>query len=137
MGPILIIEDDEDDRFFIRNAIKQCGITNDYRFFDNGKQALDYLIITSEQPFLILCDINMPVMNGIQLSRTINANDYLRKKSIPFIFLTTTDSPIQVKEAYELTVQGFFKKPPSIEELTTIIKGIYIYWANCLHPNNV
>lgn len=76
-------------------------------------------------------------MNGIQLSRVINADDYLRKKSIPFIFLSTSDSPIQVNEAYELTVQGFFKKPHSVEELTTIIKGIYIYWANCLHPNNV
>ncbi|WP_207515375.1 response regulator [Longitalea luteola] len=133
-GPILIVEDDEDDRFFITNAIRKCGIQNELKYFDNGQQALDYLMDTSDKPFIILCDINMPVMDGIELGRKINGNDYLRKKSIPFIFLTTTDNPRHIEDAYKFTVQGFFKKPDDCQQLQEIIQQIFGYWTRCLYP---
>ena len=134
-GPIIIIEDDEDDRVFIASAIKQCGLENELKFFDNGKPALEYLYATTDRPFLIFCDINMPVMNGLELRRRINDDVFLRRKSIPFVFLTTTDNRQHVEEAYDLTIQGFFKKPNNLEELRHVTQEIVGYWLKCLHPN--
>ena len=62
---VLLVEDDEDDQYLIKEAVQALGLPNEVRFFSNGQLALDYLEITAEQPFIILCDINMPIMNGL------------------------------------------------------------------------
>jgi CheY-like chemotaxis protein len=134
-GPIIIVEDDLDDQEFITMALKSAGVKNSHTIFINGKLALDYLLVTEEKPFIIVCDINMPVMNGFELRQKINENAYLRQKSIPFIFLTTSDSHNEVVYAYELTIQGFFKKPGSLDELTNTMKEVVGYWRKCRHPN--
>ena len=59
------------------------------------------------------------------------------KKSIPFIFLTTTAMPHQVELAYELTVQGFFEKPDSMKEMEVTFGQMLDYWRKCIHPNMI
>ncbi len=135
-GPIILIDDDKDECDLIQEALRQLGIANKLVCFSNGKEAYDYLLSTEEQPFLIISDINMPVMNGIELRKQINENQELKRKSVPFIFLTTTASPAAVKEAYEMSVQGFFEKGSSIEEIKTQLSEMYNYWQKCRHPNN-
>lgn len=66
----------------------------------------------------------------------IDDNEYLRKKSIPFVFIATSDMQKEVNEAYELTIQGYFKKPSSPEELKTLLGNVITYWSLCRHPNN-
>lgn len=135
-GPIISIEDDADDQFLIKSVIEELDITNELLFFSNGVEALLYLETTRDQPFLIICDINMPVMNGLELRERIDKNEYLRKKSIPFVFLSTADNPLVIETAYDSTIQGFFKKENSFEDLKTRIRVIYDYWSYCLHPNH-
>jgi len=135
-GPIISIEDDFDDQFLIRSVVEELQIPNPLIFFSNGLEALLYLETTKEQPFVILCDINMPVMNGMELRDRIEENEFLRKKSIPFIFLSTADNPHIIAKAYDSTIQGFFKKENSFEDLKGRIKIIFDYWQSCLHPNN-
>jgi CheY-like chemotaxis protein len=135
-GPIICIEDDLDDQFLIRSAMQELDIPNKLIFFGNGLEALLFLETTQEQPFLIICDINMPVMNGLELRERIDQNEYLRRKAIPFIFLSTADNPQIIKEAYDSTIQGFFKKENSFNELRNRFKIILDYWRYCLHPNN-
>ncbi|MCE7064849.1 response regulator [Dyadobacter sp. CY326] len=135
-GPIISIEDDFDDQFLIRSVVEELQIPNPLIFFTNGLEALLYLETATEQPFVILCDINMPVMNGLELRNRIEENEYLRKKSIPFIFLSTADNPHIISTAYESTIQGFFKKENSFDDLKKRIKIIFEYWQSCLHPNN-
>jgi len=135
-GPIISIEDDFDDQFLIKSILDELGISNQLIFFTNGLDALLYLETTQEQPFIILCDINMPIMNGLELRQRIEQNEYLRKKSIPFIFLSTADNPQIITTAYELTIQGFFKKENSFADLRKRIKICFEYWQSCLHPNN-
>ena len=77
-GPILLIEDDEDDQLLISQAIHRLALANPVHIFHNGQEALAYLEATKEQPFLILCDINMPLLNGLELRAEINQNEYLR-----------------------------------------------------------
>lgn len=135
-GPIIIIEDDVDDQDIICEILRELNVRNEVKVFENGLKALEYLRRTEEQPFLILCDINMPQVNGIQVRDEINNDEYLKNKSIPFIFLTTTANRQTIKAAYCLSVQGFFQKPSSLIEMKSTLKEIVDYWKNCKHPNS-
>lgn len=134
-GPIILIDDDEDDQFLVRSVLEELGILNRLIIFGNGLDALNYLKETTDRPFLIFCDVNMPVMNGLELRKNIDENEYLKKKSIPFVFLSTSGSSEIVRLAYSATIQGFFKKESSFKKYKDQIKLILDYWAYCLHPN--
>jgi len=135
-GPIILVEDDPNDLDVLSAALADNGVQNKIMCFDSAQNALDYLLVTTDKPFVILCDIRMPGMNGLEFRNTINENDFLRKKSIPFIFLTVAASQEIVDEAYDLTVQGFLKKPTNFEDLKKKLDCIVSYWASCLHPNS-
>ncbi|MEJ7682902.1 MAG: response regulator [Segetibacter sp.] len=134
-GLILLIEDDADDQEIIIDALETMGVQNEIKTFDNGQKALDFLKIMDKQPFIIISDVNLPVMNGLQLKSEIQNNESLRAKSIPFIFLTTSGDKKAVEEAYLLQVQGFFVKEITYEGINKQLRGIIDYWKNCKHPN--
>ncbi|WP_428667684.1 response regulator [Runella sp.] len=136
IGPIISVEDDTDDQYLISQIIGSLDLPNELIFFPNGKTALHYLETTAEQPFLILCDINMPVMNGIELRDHINKSEFLRRKSIPFVFLTTAANAQLIRIAYDAAVQGFYKKATSYAKFQQQLKLIIEYWQSCLHPNS-
>lgn len=135
-GPIVIVEDDPDDQDIYTEIIKELGIPNVIRFFDNGRPALAYLLTTAEQPFIILSDINMPQMNGLELKEKIQQDDYLRQKGIPFVFVSTNASPGAVRKAHVLSVQGYFEKPFSIGKFKSMLRILFDYWELCKHINN-
>jgi CheY-like chemotaxis protein len=136
-GPIIIVEDDPDDQELIESAIRNGGIANKILFFADGETAFAYLKAAPEQPFLILSDVNMPRLNGIEFKRKIDEDSKLREKSIPFVFFTTSTNQESVTEAYtKMTVQGFFTKSYSLEELNSTIKLIMDYWKICRHPHS-
>ncbi|HEY3430584.1 MAG TPA: response regulator [Cyclobacteriaceae bacterium] len=137
-GPIVLVDDDEDDHEIFAEAFRSIGIDDSLiRSFYTCSQALQYLEATSEKPFIIICDLNLPLMNGLEFRRKINENEYLRRKSIPFVFLSTATQPTHVTEAYDLTVQGFFVKPASFNTIQKSFRLIFEYWNDCIHPNSV
>ena len=87
--PIVIVDDDTDDHFIFREIAQKLKLTNEVKYFRTGPEVLHYLRTTTDCPFIIFCDINMPQMDGLALRREINSEEYLRKKSIPFVFFTT------------------------------------------------
>ena len=134
--PIIIVEDDVDDRDIIEDVLKELNIPNPTVFFKRCKEAFEYLMTHGNQPFIILCDINMPDQSGIEFKRQIDSDLILRQKSIPFVFFSTSAEKKYVTQAYsELTVQGFFKKANSYEETKEIVRVILEYWKICKHPN--
>jgi CheY-like chemotaxis protein len=135
-GPIIIVEDDKDDQEVYEESIKALGITNEIRFFNGGQPMLEYLINTEEQPFIILSDINMPGMTGLELKKYIHGDPFLRTKGIPFVFISTNASKMSVRHAHALSVQGFFEKPSNMEGVKQMLKNIFEYWALCRHINN-
>jgi CheY-like chemotaxis protein len=135
--PIVIVEDDADDQYFIKTICEKMGVSSELLFFNDGLSALRYLESTASKTFLILCDINMPVMNGLELRRRIQEDVHLRKKSIPFVFLSTAARPKEVEEAYDLTVQGFFVKGAQLSEMEESLELILRYWLECKHPNSL
>jgi CheY-like chemotaxis protein len=136
LGPIILIDDDNDDQDLFTELSRELMPDNLIHNFYNGLQALEYLRITDEKPFIIFCDMNMPGMNGLELLEIINKDYFLKSKSIPFIFFTTSAEPKAVQRSYDLGVQGFFKKPESIHRLREIMKLSFDFWRNCIHPKN-
>src|SRR5690349_8357722 len=136
-GPIVIIEDDEDDQEFYANTLQGLNIENDIIYFSSAEDAFKFLQGTEEKPFLIICDINLPGMSGIEFKRKVIETPYLRQKSIPFVFLTTSSDKHAVVLAYEMMVQGYFVKPNSVSELTDLLDQIIRYWKICKHPTTL
>ncbi len=134
-GPILLIEDQENDIEVIKAALIDLGIRNGVVAYTTAEDALNYLNVTSDQPFVILSDIRMPGMNGLEFRKVINTTPFLRRKAIPFVFLTAYVTPQIVNEAYDLDVQGFYRKENNYEALKEQLLSICIYWQRCLHPN--
>lgn len=134
--PIIVVDDDLDDCELIQSAFSDIGIANEIIFFANGAEALAYLKSTQEPTFLIFSDVNMPCMNGLQLKEEINKDSYLRRFSIPFVFLSTSNTAREVEAAYDLLAQGYFKKPNSYKEIKAILKMVTDYWNTCKHPKS-
>ncbi len=134
-GPIVVIEDDEDDQMLLMDVFKELNYRNEILFFGDGEQALDYLTHTPVQPFIIVSDINMPRLNGMELRKKINNNEELRMKCIPYLFFTTGAEQQYVIDAYSHSVQGFFIKPAGYAQLREMIKMIVDYWQHCTSPN--
>jgi CheY-like chemotaxis protein len=136
-GAIVLVDDDPDDHHIIQHVLSELEYPNQLISFTESEKAYLYLAShLQEQPFIILCDINMPRMNGIELKRKIDSNPELRKKSIPFVYLSTAASPKTISEAFELNVQGFFIKPYDVKRIRATLKLIVDYWSECKHPNN-
>lgn len=137
VGPIIIIEDDMDDQQMLGDVFKDLKIKNEIIFFGDGQSALEFLIDTEIEPFIIFSDINMPRLTGSELREKIHNNEDLRVKSIPYLFFTTSAEQKAVIEAYSKSIQGFFIKPNSYESLKRIVKVIIDYWQECVSPDYV
>ena len=137
-GPIILIEDDADDASVFEDLMATINPPNKLIWFSDALKALDYLQESVMAPFIIVCDINMPKCNGIRLKGIIDENPSLRKKSIPFIFYSTSSNQPLVDEAYtQLTVQGFFKKENSYEAMKQMLEKIFDYWKLSLRPDGL
>jgi CheY-like chemotaxis protein len=135
-NPILIVEDDEDDCELIQIALTELGLQNEQKCFRNGTEALAYLKNSRISTFLILSDVNMPLLNGLEFKAEINRDEKLKKQSIPFVFLSTSSSQKEIEIAYDMSVQGFFKKPNSFNEIKNILHTVTSYWNVARHPNS-
>jgi DNA-binding NtrC family response regulator len=134
-GPIVIIEDDEDDRVFYNQIFKKLNYKNEIIYFHDGEEAFKHLISTSLEPFIIISDINMPKLNGLELRDKVHNNEDLKLKCIPYLFFTTSAEQAHVIEAYSKSIQGFFIKPNTLDGLEKIVKRIIEYWQDCVSPN--
>lgn len=135
-GSIIIIEDDEDDQYFLEKVFTELGYTNQRIYFPNGVAAIDHLHTTSDRPFLILSDINLPILNGLELRAKLANDAALSLRCIPYIYFTTILNHQTVIDAYSVSAQGFFVKPADLGEIKEIIKTIVDYWKKCAAPNS-
>lgn len=133
-GEIIIIEDDQDDRDFLKDIFNEIELQNKIVFFEDPTQVVDYLMQSNVSPFLLLCDINMPKIDGFELRRRILNEVDLQQKFIPFIFLTTSESPENIQRAFTLSANGYFKKESDFRILKNVIENIVLYWKNSKKP---
>jgi CheY-like chemotaxis protein len=133
--PIVVIEDDADDQDLLATVFTKLNYPNEILFFNDGQDALDYLNNNNHiTPFLILSDINLPKLNGFALREKIRMDAELQVKCIPYLFFSTSSSQKSVRHAYSLSIQGFFIKQNTMQELEKTITVIMEYWQRCISP---
>jgi CheY-like chemotaxis protein len=134
-GPIIIIEDDRDDQELLEETFSTLNYPNPVIFFTNGNEALEYLLGANTPPVLIISDINMPTISGLEIKEKINSNTKLQRLQIPYVFFTTSAQRATVVEAYSVSDQGFFTKPNTMRDFQNTITTIVEYWLGCYTPS--
>ncbi len=129
---IIITEDDDGHALLINKNLKRSGIGNEIIHFKNGKEVLDFLFQRGDGqhrkkgvPYLMLLDINMPEIDGIEVLKQIKQDDELKK--IPTIMVTTTDNPIEVEKCYELGCNVYITKPVDYDKFIDAIKRLGLF----------
>lgn len=132
-GPIIVVDDDPDDQYLYEVTLSKFRLDNKVIVLNNGAEALRYFSSSDEEPFLILCDINMPVMNGLQLRQAMcePTTALSCKKSTPFIFMSTSARTVDIEKAAGLYTHGFFQKETSLDRHEKTLRMIIEYWSNC------
>jgi CheY-like chemotaxis protein len=133
-APLYIVVDDQDDQDIIKDIWKELNYDNALLFFGSGEDVLHHMKTDSTVPFLILCDVNIPRMNGFELKKRLYEDDSLFYKSIPFVFWSTQASPEQIQKSYDLGGNGFFIKDNSYQGLKTSLTEIMQYWLKSKVP---
>ncbi|PCI27966.1 two-component system response regulator [Candidatus Kaiserbacteria bacterium] len=124
-NPILVVEDNEDDYEVLQRSFKKAGFERPVVHVVNGEKALDYLyneIDASIRPGLVLLDINMPGIGGLEVLQKIKTNAKL--KSIPVVMLTTSDSSLDINKCYKLGANGYIAKPVDFEKFIEAMKSV-------------
>jgi len=136
MRPILLVEDDEVDTMTVKRSLKDLHVHNSLITVSNGEEALDYLRDEQYQrPCIILLDINMPKMNGIEFLTVAKNDDKLKK--IPVIVLTTSKEEQDKLDSFELGVAGYMIKPCTYEKFLELLRTINGYWTVSELPNGI
>lgn len=131
---LLVVEDDDGHSELIQECFEQSGITNELLRFRDGQAAWDFLSGQGAGPhidpsgrYLLLLDIRMPRMNGVEVLKRVKSSDTLKK--IPVIMLTTTDDPAEIEECYHLGCSSYVTKPIDFQRFTEVLTRIGLFLA--------
>ncbi|MBN2090279.1 response regulator [candidate division KSB1 bacterium] len=126
--PILLVEDDQIDIMTVKRALKKINVANQVTSVVNGEDALHVLRDTEAlKPAIILLDLNMPRMNGIEFLKIIKNDKNLCR--IPVVVLTTSQEEQDKRWCFNLGVAGYMLKPVDYEEFIEIIRVIDLCWT--------
>ena len=132
---ILLVEDNLDDITITKKALKQANLINTLHVVRDGQEALDFLQhrgayqdpATSPRPGLILLDINLPKLNGMDVLKQIKGDPALRR--IPVVMLTVSKRDEDVVRSYDNGCNSFTQKPVEFERFVELVKQIGLYWG--------
>ncbi len=126
--PILLVEDDKVDAMAVQRAVKELKISNPLHVAGDGEQALEFLRQPDTiEPCLILLDINMPRMNGIEFLKVIKQDEKLRL--IPVVVLTTSKEDRDKFDSFNLGVAGYMLKPADYLKFVELVRTVDCYWT--------
>jgi CheY-like chemotaxis protein len=126
--PVLLVEDDDVDAMTVKRAFKDLNVTNPLIHSVNGEVALRYLQDqNNEKPCVILLDLNMPKMNGMEFLKVAKADEEL--KQIPVVVLTTSNEECDIIESFKRSVGGYIVKPVDYKNFVEAIRTVNLYWT--------
>lgn len=132
--PVFIVDDDIEERDIIIEILEELNVQNPILFFETGHAVLEHIENDPTNPFMIICDVNLPQMDGYTLRQKFTDENSLHYKSIPFIFWSTTASNDQIKKAYDYGAHGFFFKGHTYAEIKESLSTIFNYWMSSKSP---
>jgi CheY-like chemotaxis protein len=126
--PILLVEDDQVDTMTVMRALKEIHVTNPLVHLENGEDAVNYLRDSQkEKPCIILLDLNMPIMNGIEFLQVVKNDSKVR--CIPVVVLTTSEEQQDKVSSFNLGVAGYMAKPVDYRQFVEVMRSIDAYWT--------
>jgi two-component system response regulator len=139
-GKILIIDDSPDDVTLTLRALRKNNITNPVDIATDGEEALRYLFLSDESsagrpdalPALVLLDLNMPKVSGLEVLRTIRSDP--RTKYLPVVVLTTSTEERDIASTYDLGANSFVRKPVAFDEFLDAVRLLGMYWLLVNRP---
>jgi CheY-like chemotaxis protein len=131
---ILLVEDNEDDVFLMRRALKAAGIVNPLHVVEDGQQAIDYLNNAGNyknagehpRPTVVFLDLKLPEMMGLDVLAWIRSQAFLDDMVV--VVLTSSNEPSDIKEAYARGANSYIVKPPTADQLLEMAKAFKWYW---------
>jgi CheY-like chemotaxis protein len=138
---ILLVEDNPSDADLTRRALSKGHISNDLVVAEDGQDALDYLRgegayfgrAVSETPSVILLDLKLPKVSGLDVLRVVRADARLRR--IPVVILTSSKEEEDASTGYDLGVNSYVRKPVDFKEFQEAIASLGLYWLILNEPN--
>ena len=131
---IVMIEDDEGHARLIEKNIRRAGVSNEIKAFSDGTSALDFLLgadrtgaVRKGDALLILLDLNLPDMTGIDILKAVKANPHIR--ATPIVVLTTTDDQREIERCYELGASVYVVKPVNYENFANAIRQLGLFFS--------
>jgi two-component system response regulator len=131
---ILLVEDNPDDEVLTLRALKKANVANRIEVVRDGAEALDFVFgagsyaarDTSDMPQLILLDLKLPKVSGLQVLERIRSDE--RTKRIPVVILTSSTEEVDIKSGYDLHVNSFVSKPVNFQEFSEVVQRLGMYW---------
>ena len=131
---IVMIEDDEGHARLIEKNIRRAGVNNEIVPFRDGTGAISYLfgadgtaLVNRGKPLLILLDLNLPDMTGIDILKRVKENEHLKR--IPVVVLTTTDDKTEIQRCYDLGCNVYITKPVNYENFAVAIRQLGLFFS--------
>jgi CheY-like chemotaxis protein len=131
---IVMVEDDEGHARLIEKNIRRAGVNNRITPFANGTEACNYLFGADgsgtgnrTKPMLVLLDLNLPDMTGVDILKRIKTNDHLKR--VPVVVLTTTDDAVEIQRCYDLGCNVYITKPVNYENFANAIRQLGLFFS--------
>lgn len=131
---IVMIEDDEGHARLIEKNVRRAGVSNDIVAFTNGTSALDYILgpdmsgaVSAERYLLILLDLNLPDMSGMEILQKIKENPFTKR--LPVVILTTTDDEMEIQRCYDLGANVYITKPVDYDGFANAIRQLGLFFS--------
>lgn len=137
---ILLVEDNVNDAELTIRALRKKNLTNQLVHLRDGAEALEYIFATGQyagrdvlkSPKVILLDLKMPKVNGIEVLTKVRADE--RTSKIPVVILTSSKEDPDIKECYRLGVNSYIVKPVDFDNFTQAVSELGFYWLILNHP---
>jgi two-component system response regulator len=131
---ILLVEDNQEDAELTIRALKKQNLANSLIHLQDGEEALNYLFSTEagHLPKLVLLDLKMPKVDGIEVLRKIKADEL--RKVIPVVLLTSSREERDIAESYKLGVNAYIVKPVEFDKLVSAVSDIGLFWLILNQP---
>jgi CheY-like chemotaxis protein len=132
LRPIFLVEDNPDDERLTLRALRRGNLVNEICVTRDGEEALNVLFSLESLPCVVLLDLKLPKVDGLEVLQQIRANT--RTRRLPVVILTSSSEERDIVESYNLGANSYVRKPVEIDQFTEAVRQLGLYWALINEP---